>query len=224
MKNRELKDLLYEQVARVGKALASPKRLEILEMLAQGEKGVEALAADVGIDVKLASAHLRALKEARLVWARRDGRRMIYRLSGSDVSQLGVTLRQVAEEHLVELRLALQQMMAEPDRLTQLGRRELLAQARRGEVIVLDVRPSEEFDASHLPFARSVPLAELGQRLAELPRDAEIVAYCRGPFCLMSDEAVKLLREHGYRARKTFDGVSEWQAAGLPLAAGEAPT
>ncbi len=218
MKNRELKDLLYEQVARVGKALASPKRLEILEMLAQGEKGVEALAADVGIDVKLASAHLRALKEARLVQARRDGKRMIYRLSGNDVSQLGVTLRQVAEEHLVELRLALQQMMAEPDRLTQLGRRELLKQARRGEVVVLDVRPADEFDASHLPFARSVPLPELGQRLAELPRNVEIVAYCRGPFCLMSDEAVKLLREHGYRARKTFDGVREWQSAGLPLA------
>lgn len=218
MSNRELKDLLYEQVARVGKALASPKRLEILEMLAQGEKAVETVAADAAIDIKLASAHLKALKEARLVQARREGRRMIYRLSGADVAQLGVALRQVAEEHLVELRLALQQMMAEPDRLAQLGRKELLAQARRGEVIVLDVRPPEEFDAAHLPFARSVPLPELAQRLAELPRDIEIVAYCRGPFCLMSDEAVKLLREHGYRARKTFDGVSEWQAAGLPLA------
>lgn len=218
MSNRELKDLLYEQVARVGKALASPKRLEILEMLAQGEKAVETVAADAAIDIKLASAHLKALKEARLVQARREGRRMIYRLSGADVAQLGVALRRVAEEHLVELRLALQQMMAEPDRLAQLGRKELLAQARRGEVIVLDVRPPEEFDAAHLPFARSVPLPELAQRLAELPRDIEIVAYCRGPFCLMSDEAVKLLREHGYRARKTFDGVSEWQAAGLPLA------
>lgn len=218
MNNRGLKDLLYEQVARVGKALASPKRLEILEMLAQGEKAVETVAADAAIDVKLASAHLKALKEARLVQVRREGRRMIYRLSGADVAQLGVALRQVAEEHLLELRLALQQMMAEPDRLAQLGRKELLAQARRGEVIVLDVRPPEEFDAAHLPFARSVPLPELAQRLAELPRDVEIVAYCRGPFCLMSDEAVKLLREHGYRARKTFDGVSEWQAAGLPLA------
>lgn len=217
MDNRSLKDLLYEQVARVGKALASPKRLEILEMLAQGEKAVETLAGEVGIDVKLASAHLKALKEARLVQVKRDGKRMIYRLSGTDVAQLGVTLRQVAEEHLVELRLALQQMMAEPERLAQVGRKELLAQAKRGEVVVLDVRPPEEFDTAHLPYARSVPLPELAQRLAELPRDVEIVAYCRGPFCLMSDEAVKLLREHGYRARKTFDGVSEWQAAGLPL-------
>lgn len=218
MDSRRLKDLLYEQVARVGKALASPKRLEILEMLAQGEKAVETLAAEAAIDIKLASAHLKALKEARLVLARREGKRMIYRLSGSDVAQLGVALRQVAEEHLIELRLALQQMMAEPDRLAQVSRKQLLAQARRGEVIVLDVRPSEEFDAAHLPFARSVPLPELAQRLAELPRDVDIVAYCRGPFCLMSGEAVKLLRERGYRARKTFDGVSEWQAAGLPLA------
>lgn len=217
MNNRSLKNLLYEQVARVGKALASPKRLEILEMLAQGEKAVEAVAGEVAIDVKLASAHLRALKEARLVQVRRDGKRMIYRLSGGDVAQLGVMLRQVAEEHLVELRLALQQMVAEPDRLAQVGRAELLAQARRGEVVVLDVRPSEEFDTAHLPFARSMPLPELAQRLAELPRDVEIVAYCRGPFCLMSDEAVKLLREQGYRARKTADGVSEWQAAGLPV-------
>jgi rhodanese-related sulfurtransferase/DNA-binding transcriptional ArsR family regulator len=220
MDKRTLKDLLYEQVARVGKALASPKRLEILELLAQGEKAVETIAGAVSIDVKLASAHLKALKEARLVQVRRDGKRMIYRLSGADVAELGVTLRQVAEEHLVELRLALQQMMAEPERLAHVGRKDLLAQAKRGEVVVLDVRPADEFDTAHLPYARSVPLSELAHRLAELPRDVEIVAYCRGPFCLMSDEAVKLLRKHGYRARKTFDGVSEWQAAGLPLKRG----
>jgi len=218
MNNRSLKDLLYEQVARVGKALSSPKRLEILEMLAQGEKAVETISAEVAIDNKLASAHLKALKQAHLVKTRRDGKRIIYSLAGSDIAQLGVTLRQVAEEHLVELRMALQQMMAEPDRMVSVGRKELMAQAKRGAVIVLDVRPQNEFDAAHLPHARSLPLSELAQRLAELPRDVEIVAYCRGPFCLMSDEAVKLLQAHGYRARKTFDGVSEWQAAGLPLA------
>ena len=140
MNNRTLKDLLYEQVARVGKALASPKRLEMLEMLAQGEKSVEAVAEAVAVDIKLASAHLKALKEARLVQSRRDGKRMLYRLSGQDVAQLGVTLRQVAEEHLVELRLAVQQMMAEPERLAKVGRKELMAQAKRGEVVVLDVR------------------------------------------------------------------------------------
>jgi rhodanese-related sulfurtransferase/DNA-binding transcriptional ArsR family regulator len=218
MDNRTLKDLLYEQVARVGKALASAKRLEMLEMLAQGEKSVEAVAEAVAVDVKLTSAHLKALKEARLVQSRRDGKRVLYRLSGQDVAQLGVTLRQVAEEHLVELRMALQQMMAEPERLAQVGRKELLAQAKRGEVVVIDVRPQDEYDTAHLPYARSMPLAELTHRLAELPRKAEIVAYCRGPFCLMSDEAVALLKKRGFRARKTLDGVSEWQAAGLPLA------
>lgn len=217
MDHRALKDLLYEQVARVGKALASPKRLEILEMLAQGEKAVELVAGEVGISVKLASAHLKALKEARLVLSRREGRRIVYRLSGGDVAQLGVQLRVVAEEHLLELRLALQQMMAEPERLASVRRKALMAQAKRGEVIVLDVRPQQEFDTAHLPYARSLPLAELAKRLAELPRDREIVAYCRGPFCLMSDEAVLLLQAHGFRARKTFDGVSEWRAAGLPV-------
>ena len=217
MDHRTLKDLLYEQVARVGKALASPKRLEMLEMLAQGEKSVEAVAEAVSVDIKLASAHLKALKEARLVQSRRDGKHMRYRLSGQDVALLGVTLRQVAEEHLVELRLAVQQMLAEPERLASVGRKELMAQARRGEVIVLDVRPPDEFETAHLPCARSMPLAELAHRLSELPRDVEIVAYCRGPFCLMSDEAVALLQQRGLRARKTFDGVSEWRAAGLPV-------
>ncbi|QTN29397.1 metalloregulator ArsR/SmtB family transcription factor [Rhodoferax sp. AJA081-3] len=218
MNNRALKDLLYEQVSRVGKALSSPKRLEILEMLAQGEKAVETITAEVAIDNKLASAHLKALKEARLVQTRRDGKRIYYKLAGPDVAQLGVVLRQVAEEHLVELQMAVQKMAADPDHLVSVGRKELMAQAKRGEVIVLDVRPQNEFDTAHLPHARSMPLAELAQRLDELPRDVDIVAYCRGPFCLMSDEAVKLLQAKGYRARKTSDGISEWQAAGLPLA------
>lgn len=220
MDNRSLKDLLYEQVSRVGKALASPKRLEILEMLAQGEKAVESVAADVALDIKLVSAHLKALKQARLVQSRRDGKRMLYRLSGEDVAQLGVALRHVAGEHLVELRLAVQQMMSDPDRLTQLSRKDLMAQAKRGDVMVIDVRPREEYDTAHLPYARSLPLAELAKRLAELPRGVEIVAYCRGPFCLMSDEAVTLLKKKGYRASKTMDGISEWQAAGLPVTRG----
>jgi len=218
MKSRELKDLLYEQVARVGKALASPKRLELMELLAQGEKPVEALADAVCVDIKLASAHLRALREARLVLSRRDGKRIYYRLSGSDVAELGVVLRQVAEGHLLELDLALKQMMADPDVLVKVGRKELLAQAKRGEVVVIDVRPREEYETAHLPHARSMPLSELAQRLVELPRSAQIVAYCRGPFCVMSDEAVALLKKHGFDARKTKDGVSEWRAAGLPVA------
>ena len=220
MDTKALKNLLYEQVARIGKALSSPKRLEILELLAQGEKAVETITATVGIDNKLASAHLKALREARLVQTRRDGKRIYYSLSGGDVAQLGVHLRTVAEEHLVELRMALQGMAAEPEHMVSIGRKELLAQAKRGEVIVIDVRPSDEYQAAHLPHARSLPLAELAQRIAELPRDVDIVAYCRGPFCVMSDEAVKLLLAQGYRARKTSDGISDWLAAGLPIAAG----
>jgi rhodanese-related sulfurtransferase len=217
MKKRDLKDLLYEQVARIGKAVSSPKRLELLELLAQGEKTVEVLATELAIDVKLASAHLKALRAARLVDPRREGKYMVYRLSGDDVAQLWVTLRLVAEEHLVELQLALQKMVAAPEQLTQASRKELLAQAKRGELIVLDVRPEEEYAVAHLPYARSMPVAEIERRLAELPKGREIVAYCRGPFCLFSEEAQQLLKRKGYRVRKLLDGVAEWQAAGMPL-------
>lgn len=217
MNKRSIKDLLYEQVARIGKAVASPKRLELLEVLAQGEKTVEALSAELSIDAKLASAHLKALREARLVDSRRDGKYIVYRLSGLDVAGLWVTLRQVAEEHLVELRLAIDQMVADPAKLAKVNRADLLEQARRGDVIVIDVRPEAEYETAHLPFARSMPVAEIERRLAELPRKREIVAYCRGPFCMLSDEAIKLLNAKGYKARKILDGVSEWEAAGLPL-------
>jgi len=219
MEKRLLKDLLYEQVARIGKAVSSPKRLELLELLAQGEKTVEMLAAELSADIKLTSAHLKALREASLVGSRRDGKYVIYRLAGSDVAGLWVTLRQVAEAHLAELRLALDQMVADPTKLTAVSRDDLLEQARRGEVIVIDVRPHAEYEAAHLPFARSLPLAEIEQHLGELPRNKDIVAYCRGPFCLLSDEAVALLQARGYRVRKILDGVSEWQAAGMPVVA-----
>ncbi|WP_031436260.1 ArsR/SmtB family transcription factor [Methylobacter tundripaludum] len=217
MNNRTLKDLLYEQVARIGKAVSSPKRLELLELLAQGEKTVELLAAELSIDTKLTSAHLKALKAARLVLSRRDGKYVIYRLAGSDVASLWVSLRQVAEEHLLELRMALDQMVTDPVKLTAVGRETLLEQARKGDVIVIDVRPRTEFEVAHLPFARSMPVAEIEKRLLELPLDKEIVAYCRGPFCLLSDEAVALLGANGYRVRKITDGVCEWHAAGLPV-------
>lgn len=223
MNERILKDLLYEQVARIGKAVSSPKRLELLELLAQGEKTVEALARELSTDIKLASAHLKVLKEARLVDSRREGKYVAYRLSGSDVAALWVLLRQVAEEHLLELRRALERLVADPVMLILVDRETLLEQARCGDVIVIDVRPPAEYATAHLPFARSMPLAEIEQRLAELPTDKKIVAYCRGPFCLLSDQAVSLLAAHGYRARKIRDGVSEWQAAGLPLAPAALP-
>jgi rhodanese-related sulfurtransferase/predicted transcriptional regulator len=217
MNKRKLKDLLYEQVARVGKAVSSPKRLELLEILAQGEKTVDLLASEASIDIKLASAHLKVLKEARLVEAQREGRFIIYRLTGEDVSALWVNLRTVAEEHLVELRVALDQIFSAPEKLDAETRLGLLEKARRGDVVVIDVRPSGEYDTGHLPFARSMPLNEIEKRLAELPADKEIVAYCRGPFCMMSAEAVALLKERGYQARKIADGLPEWMAAGLPV-------
>lgn len=218
MEKRTIKDILYEQVARISKATSSPKRLEILELLAQGEKSVEHLADELSIDIKLASAHLRTLREARLVTSRKEGKFVIYSLTGDDVAGLWVTLRQVAEEHLVELRVALDQMVAEPSKLLTVDRETLLKRAKSGEVLVIDVRPQPEYEQAHLPFARSMPVDEIAHRLAELPRDKEIVAYCRGPFCLFSEEAYQLLSNKGYRVHKLLDGVSEWQAAGLPLA------
>jgi rhodanese-related sulfurtransferase len=217
MNTRTLKDGLYAQVARVGSALASPKRLELVELLAQGEKSVEALAQAAAIDVKLASAHLRVLRGAQLVDVRRDGKHRVYRLSGDDVSALWVQLRELATAHLAELQLAMQQLLAAPERLTPHSAAALLARVRRGDVVLLDVRPHGEYRAAHLPGARSIPLDELEARLGELPRDCDVVAYCRGPFCVMSDAAVELLERHGLRARKRADGVPQWRAAGLPL-------
>jgi rhodanese-related sulfurtransferase len=218
--SRALKDLLYEHVARVGKALSSPKRLEMLELLAQGEKTVEVIAREAAIDMKLASAHLKVLRESRLVEARRNGRFVAYALSGEDVAMLWATLHNVAAEHLVELRVALENIVSGPERLTPETRLSLLKKAKRGTVVVLDVRPEPEYHRAHLPYARSIPLPELKQRLAELPKDKEIVAYCRGPFCLMSGEAVALLKKRGYKATKISDGVAEWLAAGQAVQAG----
>ena len=217
MDKRTIKDLLYEQVARIGRAVSSPKRLELLELLAQGEKTVEELADELSVDVKLTSAHLKALREARLVSVQRQGKYMVYRLSGEDVAALWVALREVAEEHLLELQLQLGRMALNPRGLAPVSREALLEQARRGEIVMIDVRPEAEFETAHLPFARSMPLAELKRRLAELPKGRQIVAYCRGPFCMLADEAVKILEGRGYRARKLADGVSEWRAAGMRL-------
>lgn len=211
------KTILYEQVARVGKAFSSPKRLELIELLAQGEKTVEKLAEEADIDVRLASAHLRTLREARLVESRREGKFMHYQLTNQDVVGLWVNVRQVAAAHLAELRIALDQMTSAPDLLTEESRESLLAKARNGDIIVIDVRPGEEYSTAHLPFARSMPLDELEQRLAELPPETPVVAYCRGPFCLMSDKAVAMLRRRGFSAHKIADGVGEWITHGLPL-------
>lgn len=217
MKSRELKTHSYEQVARIGGAVSNPKRLELLELLAQGEKSVELLAREAAIDVKLASAHLRVLKAAHLVSVRADGKSRIYSLSGPDVAALGVILRSLAESHLAEMQMAMQRVVSGPGRLTMESSRTLLEKVRAGKAVLIDVRPEAEYRHAHLPGARSMPLDELEQRLHELPPGKEIVAYCRGPFCVMSDAAVKLLLQRGLKARKIIEGVPEWQAAGLPV-------
>lgn len=214
---RDAKDRLYEQVARIGKALASPKRLELIELLCQGEKSVETLASQAAISLKLASAHLRELRLSRLVETRKEGKYVLYRLAGHGVAELWVKLRCEAEERLVELQMALASLAVHRDELEGLDRGAILKKARAGEVLVLDVRPGEEFATAHLPHARSLPLDELRKRLAELPKDVPVVAYCRGPFCVMAKTAVQLLRRKGFRAFHLTDGVAEWRARGLPV-------
>lgn len=210
---RKTKDLLYEQVARIGKVFSSPKRLELIELLCQGEKTVETLAHQASINVKLTSAHLRELRMAQLVETERQGKNICYRLANKSVADLWVQVHTLAEERLVELQLALQKIVTQPDDLVPNDRESLLKAARKGEVVMLDVRPTEEYLAGHLPFARSIPLEELRQRLAELPKDRSIVAYCRGPYCLMAKDAVELLKQEGHRAFHLRDGVAEWASA-----------
>lgn len=212
-RNRTIKDALFEQVARIGKAASSPKRLELIELLCQAEKTVEALAADARIGVKLASAHLRELRRTGLVRTERRGKYVVYRLADNSVADFWVTLHLLAEDRLADLQAALKAALAEPESLSPTDRDSLLRAARKGEVVVLDVRPAEEYLAGHLPFARSIPLGELRRRLAELPKDKPIAAYCRGPYCLMARDAVRLLQKSGYSARQLRDGVAEWRAA-----------
>jgi rhodanese-related sulfurtransferase len=214
---RQVKDHLYEQVARIGRAVSSPKRLELIELLCQGEKPVEQLAAQADISVKLASAHLKQLRLARLVETRKVGRYVLCRLASTSVADLWVNLRSEAEERLVELQVALASIVEHSDELKGVDRAAILKKAKAGEVLILDVRPEEEFTAAHLPHARSLPLDELKKRLAALPKDLPIVAYCRGPFCLMARDAVELLLKKGYRAFQLTDGVAEWRARGLPV-------
>jgi rhodanese-related sulfurtransferase len=209
---RKIKDLLYEQVARIGKVFSSSKRLELIDLLCQGEKTVETLAQQASISVKLTSSHLRELRMAQLVETERRGKNILYRLADKSVADLWVQVHTVAEDRLVDLQLALQKIAMQPDDLVPSDRESLLKAARKGEVVVLDVRPTEEYLNVHLPFARSIPLEELRQRLAELPKDRSIIAYCRGPYCLMAVDAVALLKKEGYSAIHLREGVAEWAA------------
>lgn len=218
---RRIKDLLYEQVARIGKAACSPKRLELIELLCQGEKTVETLAREASISMKLASAHLRELRAAHLVETEKQGKHVAYRIANRAVADFWVAIRSLAEDRLVELRRALEQMASHPGELAPRDRNSLAKLAKQGEVVVLDVRPANEYAAAHLPFARSIPLDELKLRLAELPAGKTVVAYCRGPYCLMARDAVALLRKKGYAAVRLPEGVAEWGIAPVRAAPAE---
>jgi len=215
--NRDHKTALYEQFARVGKALASGKRLELLDLLAQGERDVATLAAAADLGLTTASAHLQTLRQANLVTTRRDGTRILYRLAGADVAQLYARLRDVAQSHLPDVEAARVAYLG-ADGGEPVTREQLQKLARRRLVTVLDVRPTEEYEGGHIPGAVSIPLDELAARLAELPDGGQIVAYCRGVYCVLAHDAVALLRRRGRRAQRLADGMLEWRLAGLPVA------
>ncbi|MEM5373081.1 metalloregulator ArsR/SmtB family transcription factor [Paraburkholderia azotifigens] len=207
---RDLKDALYAQVARLAKAVASPKRLELIELLCQSPKTVETLATEADISVKLASAHLKELRASRLVETERQGKHVIYRVASAEVPHIWVLMRTLAEDRLFELQDALRQLSLSHGEWRDEDRAELLRKAQAGEVVMIDVRPGSEYQHAHLPFARSMPLEDLRAHLDLLPRDKPIVAYCRGPFCLMAADAVALLRSRGFTATHLRDGVAEW--------------
>ncbi|MGE3571217.1 MAG: ArsR/SmtB family transcription factor [Burkholderiales bacterium] len=211
------KERLYKAIGRVAGALASAGRLQILEFVAQGERSVEALAAMTGLSVANTSKHLQALRQAGLVSARKQGLHVYYSIAGDDVSALLASLRDVAEHRAADVDRLLRDWLAHRDVLEPVPARELLERAKKGLVTVLDVRPEEEYAAGHLPGAINVPVEKLEGLLSRLPKRKEVVAYCRGPYCLMSFEAVKTLRKRGFKAKRLENGYPEWRAAGLPV-------
>lgn len=220
MSHRDFKDPLYAQFARIGHAASAPKRLELLDLLAQGEKTVEMLAEQSGTPVKNTSAHLRVLRQARLVETRRDGSYVHYRLADDDVLRFLRTLQALGRSRLAEAEQVAALYIDHRDELEPVDLAELRRLSRDGAVTIVDVRPREEYEAGHIPGALSMPVAELRRRLGELPKRREVVAYCRGPYCVYSTDAIELLRKRGYRARRAVAGLPDWRAAGWPVARG----
>jgi len=218
MADRVAKVGLFDEFARVAKALASGRRLELLDVLANGERTVEALAGEVALSVANTSQHLQGLRQAGLVITRREGTSIHYRLAGPEVFELWRALRTLAATRLAEVERLAAAYLGARDQLEPVTRQELARRLGDGDpVVVLDVRPAAEHAAGHLPGAVSIPVEELRRRLAELPRDRDIVAYCRGPYCAFAQEAVELLRQEGFSARRLEDGLPEWRAAGLAV-------
>ena len=222
MSTRNPKLALFTQFAAVAKSLAHPHRLELLEQLAQGERSVDVLAERIGLSSANASQHLQQMRRAGIVATRRDGKFVFYALADEAVLDLMSALRRIAEQNSAEVERVIRSYFDDRDGLEPLRRDELLALSRAGAVTVLDVRPPDEFALGHLPGATNIPLRELEQRLAELDPALEIVAYCRGPYCVLSYEAVATLRARGFKVRRLEDGLPEWRAAGLPVVTGGA--
>ncbi|WP_144127949.1 ArsR/SmtB family transcription factor [Catellatospora sichuanensis] len=212
------KAALFEQLARVGKAIGHGKRLELLDLLAQSERTVDALSAAAGLNLTTASAHLQTLKQAGLVTTRRDGTRIFYSIAGHDVLDLLVRARELAASRLPDVRSARDAYLGEDTTIAAVDRDDLLRCMQAQELTLVDVRPEVEYNAGHLPGAVNIPIEELEARLDEVPADREVVAYCRGPYCVFAYEAVMVLQRHGRRAARLTDGVTEWRLAGLPLA------
>lgn len=221
LQGRQVKQQLYEQFTRIGKAVDSPQRLELLDVLCQGERNVEDLAEEAHLSFANASRHLQILRAARLVETRRDGVRIYYRLADEEVCSFFREMRKLAEKRLAEVRQIMEDYFGERRSLEAVNRKSLIKRVRTGQVILLDVRPRAEYESAHLPHAISVPLREISKHLDNLPRDQEIVAYCRGPYCVLAQEAVKFLQSRGYRASRLEDGVLEWNEAGLPIETGK---
>lgn len=214
---RQIKDALYEQFTRTTKALSNPKRLEIMDLLSQSEKTVETLAEQANLGIKNASAQLKELKSAMLVDSRRDGKYVYYRISNNSVANLLLGLRVFGESHFAEIQKIASEAFESVESMEPINRKQLLAQAKKGDLILLDVRPSDEYAQSHLPFAISVPISDLNKELKRLPKNKEIVAYCRGPYCFFAKEAVELLKKRGYKASRLQDSVHEWASYGFPV-------
>jgi rhodanese-related sulfurtransferase/DNA-binding transcriptional ArsR family regulator len=221
--HREFKDRLYGQLARLGKAVSNPHRLEMLELLAQGERTVDSLATELGVSVANASQHLQALRQAALVESRKDGLFVHYRLADPEVFELSRVIRSVAERRLADLERLVNEHFRNRADVEPVAMDQLLKRARSKQVVVLDTRPGSEYVAGHIPGALSIPVDDLQRRLKELPKDREYVAYCRGPYCIYADRAVEILRASGRRARRLADGFPEWRAAGLPVSQGSQP-
>jgi rhodanese-related sulfurtransferase len=213
--HRRFKEAVFDQVARIGKALASPQRLELLDLLAQAPRTVEALANETGLSIANASQHLRVLRSAELVERKKSGLFVQYRLADDSVAGLCLSLREVAEARCAELPRILRKEFEDESGLEAIDREELVRRVRKGEAIVIDVRPSNEYQAGHLPGAISIPLKDLRRRIGELKKSSEIIAYCRGPFCVFARDAATLLRKRGYRAHRLDLGIADWRRRGL---------